>query len=196
MVISNPDGRLTVCIDSRIDEKSLYNMVTNWSISTYPTLNQTPWPIPLTTEWASLLCMCGWVGRGLKEGGKMYVLPTSNVILSSSLPGTILGILSIWNILSLCRDMVKISITKVRFTGDTVSWSSLCSEPFYSVLESNALQGASTQVPQTASASPLLELLYSVVDPVAEIRHSASHPSRWRPGYMNSPYFFHQFQKG
>ena len=60
----------------------------------------------------------------------VYVLPTSNTtlssnlpgtILGSSLPGTILGILSIWNILSLCREMIKISITKVRFTGDTVS---------------------------------------------------------------------------
>ena len=67
---------------------------------------------------------------------------------------------------------------------------------FCSILESNAEQGASTQVPQTASAPPLLELLYSVVDPAAEIRHSASHPSRCRPGYMNSPYFFHQLQKG
>ena len=51
----------------------------------------------------------------------VYVLPTSNTTLSSSLPGTILGILSIWNILSLCREMIKISITKVWFTGDTVS---------------------------------------------------------------------------
>lgn len=71
-------------------------------------------------------------------------------------------------------------------------------ELFCSILESNAQQGASTQVPQTASAPPLLELLYSVVDPAAEIRHSALHPSRWRPDYneLTILVHVHQLQKG